>query len=75
MKQCILSLIESENVRIHFLDGTAKTLSAPIKSDSSTDETSITLSDGDKDYFINLNSVAYVTKSVVAKAIIWYFSQ
>lgn len=74
MKQFILSLIETEKVRIHFLDGSTKTFSAPIKNDSSTDETSITLNDGDKDYFINLNSVAYVTKNVVAKALLWYFS-
>lgn len=67
LKNFIISILKTQQVRIHFLDGSNKSFDTPIKNEQ-TDDDFIVLSADDKDYFINLASVAYVSKSVNATA-------
>ncbi|GFO80110.1 hypothetical protein [Lactococcus lactis] len=74
MKNFIYTIIETDKVVITFLDGSSKTFEKPIK-DEMTDSDSIILSSRDKDYFINLNSIAHVTKHITPTATVKSFSK
>ncbi len=74
MKDYISIIIETNKVVITFLDGSSKTFEKPIKEEI-TNSNSIILSSKDKDYFINLNSIAHVTKYVASKATVTSFSK
>lgn len=67
MKNFIYNILETDKVVITFLDGSSERFEKPIK-DEITNSDSIILSYRDKDYFINLNSIAYVTKYVTPTA-------
>lgn len=67
MKNFIISIIKTDKVDIIFSNGSSFTFEKPTKDEITTD-VSIVLSHKNKDYFINLNYVAHVTKHVEHEA-------